>query len=134
MLRFLRDRRGGMADTAISLPVILLAALGMLNLSLASFAAVIANNAANYGARRGSVAQTDPIGAAVGAASGVVDRAHVGAYEVNAAGGGGRGRPLQVTVHWSAPNYFAGLASLFGAGGAATIEGDAIAVFRQEGW
>mgnify|MGYP000962570900 FL=1 len=73
-----RGRRGSsMAEAAITLPVIMLMTFAMVNVSMAWYAAVAASNAANYGARIGSVAQTDPQGLAVSAAQTRLDRKSV---------------------------------------------------------
>jgi len=37
-------------------------------------------------------------------------------------------------VSWRVPNFFGGLLHLFGAGSSETISGQAVAVFRKEGW
>ena len=58
LLRMLRDRRGDeFAQTAIVMPVIMLLTIALFNLAIAGFASVNAANAANYGARVGSVTQ-----------------------------------------------------------------------------
>ncbi|MDK2981350.1 MAG: hypothetical protein PWQ55_1697, partial [Chloroflexota bacterium] len=59
-----------MAEAAITLPVVLLLTFAMVNLAMAWYAAVAASNAANYGARVGSVSQTSPTVNAVAAAQG----------------------------------------------------------------
>ena len=59
MSRFLKSllsRRGDeFAETAIAMPVVVLITIALLNLTMAGFASVNTNNAANYGARVGSV-------------------------------------------------------------------------------
>ena len=67
-----------MAEAAITLPVVVLLTFAMVNLAMAWYAAVAASNAANYGARLGSVAQSNPIGTAVSAAQGRLDTISVG--------------------------------------------------------
>jgi hypothetical protein len=127
------DRRGDMAEAAVTLPVVLLATLALVNLTIAGFASVNAANAANYGARVGSVTQTDSGSAAVSAAHRMLANAEVGQYGVTASGGGQPGSLLAVTVDWSVPNYFNGLLRLFG-GDVQEFSGRTIAYFRQEGW
>ena len=54
-LRLLHSRRGDeFAETAIVMPLIVLVTIALMNLTMAGFASVNANNAANYGARVGS--------------------------------------------------------------------------------
>ena len=132
--RRLRSLQGStMAEAAITLPVVLLAAFAMINLALAGFASVNAANAANYGARAGSVAQTGAVGAALSAANRAVSTAGVGEYRVTASGGGAPGVQISVSVTWQVPNYFSGLAAFFGVGGE-DFSGTVRSSFRQEGW
>ena len=68
-LRLLLSRRGDeFAETAVAMPVIVLITIALMNLTMAAFASVNANNAANYGARVGSVYQQGPGSAAYDAA------------------------------------------------------------------
>ena len=76
--RWIYDRRGDMAEAAVTLPVVLLATFAMINLALAGFASVNAANAANYGARIGSVSQENPSAVAVAAANQMISNARVG--------------------------------------------------------
>jgi len=123
-----------MAEAAITLPVVLLLTFAMANLAMAWYAAVAASNAANYGARMGSVSQTDPIGAAVIAAQGRLDNISVGTYSINGSGGGNRGAQVNITVDWAVPNFIGGLMTLLGGGDQINFEGTALSTFRQEGW
>jgi len=128
-------RRGEIAEAAITLPVVMLAVLALINLSLAGFAAVNANNAANFGARMGSVAQRNPAVLAVASANQSLGVASVGDYNARVvAAGGGRGQLLAVQVDWEVPNLFGGLARFFGAETGDTLRGAATSYFRQEGW
>lgn len=132
---YLNPRGQALAETALVVPLLLLLMLGLINLGLVAFAANHAKNAAQYGARLGSVAQADPGGVATQAASQQVATAPIGEYAISLlASGGQRGDPLLVRVHWRVPNYLSGLLGLFGANSATHWEGDADAVFRQEGW
>lgn len=133
VLRFLGDRRGEMAEAAVTLPIVMLATLALVNLAIAGFASVNAANAANYGARIGSVSQVNPAGAAAAASHEMLAHAPVGEYGVSAFGGGPPGALLAVAVDWQVPNYFNGLLSLFG-GGVSEFSGTSVAYFRQEGW
>jgi len=40
----------------------------------------------------------------------------------------------QISLSWRVPNFFGGLLHLFGVGSDKTISGQAVAVFRKEGW
>ena len=44
------------------------------------------------------------------------------------------GEQVTATVSWRVPNFFGGLLRLFGAGSGDDISGQAMAVFRKEGW
>jgi hypothetical protein len=131
--RWLCDRRGDMAEAAITLPVVLLATFAMINLALAGFASVNAANAANYGARIGSVSQENPTGVSVAAANQMIANAPIGDYSVSSSGGGDPGVLLAVRVDWRVPNFFRGLLNFFGAD-IGDFSGTSVAYFRQEGW
>jgi hypothetical protein len=94
---------------------------------------MIAANAANYGARIGSVSQENPTGIAVGAARQMIASAPVGDYSVSSSGGGNPGALLAVRVDWRVPNFFRGLLGFFGAS-VGDFSGTSVAYFRQEGW
>ncbi len=51
-----------MAEAAITTPVIILLMVVILNFGMLAYTAQAAENAANYGARRGSVAQSNAVG------------------------------------------------------------------------
>lgn len=129
-------RRGdGFAETALIVPIVMLLTIGMVNLSIAGFASNNANNAANYGARAGSVAQQNAAGTAYSAAIRSLSNANVGEYQVGVTGGGFPGSQINVNVGWSVPNYMGGLMSFVGGGGSGSdFSGSANATFRQEGW
>lgn len=127
------SERGDIAEAAVTLPVVLLVALGLINLAMAGYAAASAHNAANYGARMGSVAQVDPAGTAAAAAWQMCNQTRIGTCSVVAYGGGYRGAPITVVVSWRVPNYFAFLAAMFG-GPTREFSGRAVVTFRQEGW
>jgi hypothetical protein len=130
---FVSDRRGDMAEAAVTLPVVMLATLALVNLTIAGFASVNAANAASYGARIGSVNQENPAAVAAAAARQMLAHAPVGDYGVSASGGGPPGALLAVSVEWTVPNYFNGLLALFGAD-VGEFSGSTVAYFRQEGW
>ena len=131
----LRARGDEFAETAITMPLILLATIALMNLTMAGFASVNANNAANYGARIGSVYQQNIGAAAYNAALQSVSYAKVGDYIVSVTGGGFPGAQINVTVSWDVPNLMGGLLSFVGGesfGG--DLRGTAVSTFRQEGW
>lgn len=128
------DKNGDLAEAALTFPVLLLVTLGLINMGLVGFAAVNASNAANYGARLGSVAQDFPGGTAENAAWEKLNATPVGDYAVNSWGGGAPGQMIGLRVAYSVPNWFQGLAALFGVETTSTFEGNAVTFFRQEGW
>lgn len=130
-----RSKRGtSMVEAAITLPVVVLLTFALVNMAMAGYAAVAASNAANYGARVGSVSQTNQINRAVAAAQEKIDQTGIGDYLIYATGGGSRGAQIVVTVQWTVPNYIGGLMSLMGTAEFSTISGTAESTFRQEGW
>jgi Flp pilus assembly protein TadG len=129
------SRKGSsMAEAAITLPVVVLMTFAMVNLAMAWYAAVAASNAANYGARVGSVSQTNATGNAITAAQGRLDTITVGSYAISASGGGYRGAQVNVVVDWAVPNYIGSLITYIGGGDQMNFEGTALSTFRQEGW
>lgn len=123
-----------MAEAAITLPVMVLLTFAMINLSMAWFVAVAASNAANYGARIGSVAQSNPIAYSIAAAQTRLNAVNIGNYSVSASGGGYRGAQVVVSVNWEVPNYLGSLITYLGGAGPLNFSGVAISTFRQEGW
>lgn len=132
--KFIRDRRGELDEAVFVIPVLLLVTFGLINFGILGYASVSASNAANYGARMGSVAQTNPNGVALSSANKMLSGTAVGSYAVSVSGGGAPGSMIQVNVKYQVPNYFAGLTRLFGVGTPGTFGGTAMADFRQEGW
>ena len=129
------NRKGDeFAETAIAMPVIVLISIALMNLTMAGFAIVNANNAANYAARVGSVTQQGAGGAAYGAAMESISHAQIGEYSVYVSGGGFPGAQIDVQVDWNVPNYIGGLMSFLGGGLGDDFHGAATSVFRQEGW
>ncbi len=129
-----RERGQSLAEAAITLPVLLLVTLGMITLGLVGFAAVNASNAANYGARMGSTALSNPSGVAAQAAWAKITAAPVGTYTVSVTGGGAPGQLIAVRVGYEVPNYFSGLSAFFGIPASDTFTGSFVSYFRQEGW
>lgn len=133
-LKRLFSRRAELDEAAFALPVLLLVSIALINLAVLGFAALNASNAAEYGARMGSVALSDQTGVAHTAASAKVSAAKVGTYTVSVRGGGAPGSRIEVAVTYRVPNFFSGLAGFFGIGTPQQFEGTARAYFRQEGW
>ncbi len=132
--RMLQDRKGDeFAQSAIAFPIVVLLLFALFNLATAGFASVNASNAANYGARIGSVQQHGSAGAAYSAAMESISHAPIGDYAVTVSGGGFPGATINVNVTWNVPNYMAPLISFFG-GSSGPLGGSANATFRQEGW
>jgi len=130
--RFFRDDRGDMLEGALTMPIIILATLALVNLSIAGYASTTAINAANYGARLGSVDQTNPVGAALAGAQRSL-RAGIGRYHVRVFASTAPGSTVYVMVYWQVPNFFGPLMPLFGQSNR-PLHGMAISTFRKEGW
>jgi Flp pilus assembly protein TadG len=128
------DQHGELDEATLVLPLLLLVSLGLVNLGVLGFSAVNAGNAANYGARMGSVAQSDPAGVAAASAYRMLSAIPVGEYSVSVSGNGQPGDSLDVQVSYSVPNFFSGLASFFGVNTPATFNSTVTSTFRQEGW
>lgn len=122
-----------MVEAVITFPILVLLTFSMINLVMAGFAAMAANNAANYGTRIGSVAQSNQLAYSIAAAQSKIDLTNIGEYQIIASGGGVRGSQIIVTVNWEVPNYIGGLVAMFGQE-VSDISGTAQASFRQEGW
>jgi len=133
LARMLNRRGDEFAESAIAFPIVVLLLIALFNLALAAFAANNASNAANYGARIGSVQQHGATGAAYAAAMQSISHAPVGDYQIGVAGGGFPGATIRVDVTWNVPNYMAPLMSFFG-GSPGDLSGSASSTFRQEGW
>ena len=135
VLRLILNREGDeFAETAIAMPIIVLVSIALMNLTMAGFASINANNAANYAARVGSVTQQSAGGAAYGAAMESISHAQIGEYSVYVSGGGFPGAQINVQVDWNVPNYIGGLVSFLGGSLGDDFHGAATSVFRQEGW
>ena len=130
--QWLLGRRGDMVEGALTFPLMALVTLALVNLALAGFASTTANYAAGYGARAGSVAQTDPAGQALTAAQHALTSG-VGTYNVRVAADTFPGGVVQVEVDWSVPNFYGSLMPLFGAS-SGPLDGTAVSAFRKEGW
>jgi Flp pilus assembly protein TadG len=134
MKRLILDRQGELDEAALVLPVLLLISLALINMAILGFAAVNAGNAANYGARMGSVAQTNPAGIAANSANKMLAAAPVGNYAVAVTGSDLPGDVMTVQIRYTVPNYFGGLAGFFGVSIPGSFTNTATSYFRQEGW
>ncbi|MGB8213537.1 MAG: hypothetical protein WCE68_08265 [Anaerolineales bacterium] len=133
-VRGMLNRRGDQfAESAIVFPIVVLLMVALFNMAEAGFASVNAANAANHGARVGSVYQQHPGSAAYSAATESISHAPLGSYTVSVAGGGFPGATITVTVDWSVPNFIAPIIAFFG-GSMGDLKGTATSTFRQEGW
>jgi Flp pilus assembly protein TadG len=131
------DKRGGtMAESAISIPVVLLILVFGLNVARAGWVAMAARNAANYGARIGAVSGGNPKEFAKTAAETSLNQSGAsGTFLTDVQViGEGPGAVVSVTVSWSSPTIMAGICSYFGEGCPAEFSGSARAVWRREGW
>lgn len=109
-----------------------LVALALVNLALAGYCSVTANNAANYAARVASVSQTDPVGRGLAAAQHAL-ASGVGTYQVQVSADTAPGGQVTGRVGWEFPNVYGGLMLLFG-GANQPLRGEAVSAFRKEGW
>ena len=130
----MREKGQSLVEAAVGLPILLLILLGIINLALYGMAGMNASNAANYGARRASVAQANAPAIALSSTQAKLAEVPIGDYQVTVTGGGRRGDLIQITVHYQVPNFLGALGSLFSAGPQSEIAGYTASFFRQEGW
>lgn len=123
-------------EAAATIPVMLLILVAIVNLGMAIFAQQAVENAANYGARMGSVAQDCRSCAAYGAASSAIARSGVHNPSVEIlAPGGVVGSTLRIRVSGEIPDLGLGsLMAFFGGGMNGPLRTSAEATFRAEGW
>ncbi len=127
----MNEESGEITEFALVAPLILLVLIGLVNFALAGYASAVAQQAAAFGARRGSVAQTNAGAVAVAEADAMLQHLRVGTYQVRLlAPGGTPGTVLAVEVRWRVPNFFKRFPGLV----SRDFEGRAVAFFRQEGW
>jgi Flp pilus assembly protein TadG len=129
--RRLLGKRGasGFAQAALVIPLMTILTVFMISFGGMSFTANVAANAANHGARVGSVYQRGAAEAAYGAALRSANSQGVGEFSVQVSGGGRPGATITVVVNWRFPNL---LGQMVGMG--PYFSGAATSVFRQEGW
>ena len=135
MHKFINDEKGSMAEADVTTPVIILLMVAIVNLGMLMYVNQAAENAANYGARRGSVAQNNAAAVAYAAANEASQGALIGEYEVTiTAPGGIVGSTMAVQVDYTVPNLLRGLSGLFPGLPSGEFSGNVEATFRQEGW
>ena len=117
MRRWLLGNQGDMVEGALTLPLMALVTLALVNLALAGYA---------------SVSQRNVTGEALNAANRAL-QAGIGDYTVAIQADSHPGGLVQVSVQWEVPNFFGSLMPFFGAPNE-PINGEAVSVFRKEGW
>lgn len=133
-MRFFRDERGDMVETALTMGIVLLLLTGLVTFALGGYASAAAQSAARHGARMGAVAQENQAAVAYAAATSMLSQIRVGRYYVNVYGGGAPGSVIAVEVRWEVPNFFGPLGALFPGLFNQPLSGSSVAYFRQEGW
>ncbi len=132
-----RNRRGlEVVEAVATLPIALLLLVAMINLGFAVYAKQAVQNAANYGARIGSTAQTCRACVAYSTANQTIRGTLVRNARVEIlAPGGSVGSVLKIRVIGEVPNLMGPLMALLGGGEwGGPIQVSADAVFRAEGW
>ena len=127
-----------MAEAAVTMPVVLLVLMFGINISAASYTAVAAANAANYGARIGAVSRVDPQFWAQAGAMASLSSSHAGGTftvpfpQVDTKPGG----VVVVTVSWTYPMVFKGLCLTFGGNKdiCKDFSGTVMSAWKKEGW
>jgi hypothetical protein len=124
-----------MAEAAISMPVVLMVLFLALNVSLASYTAVAAANAASYGARMGAVARDQPVDWATAGVEASLRKAHApGSFDYAILVDKQVGGAVQVTVSWKYPSLLSGLCNLFGGTCPENFSGYSTSIWKKEGW
>ena len=98
---------------------------------------MIASNAANYGARVGAVSRENrkDVGGS-GCPDGMLRKSNFAGQfdapfaQVDEQPGG----VVTVTIHWEYPSVLSGLCSFFGGYCTRMFQGDAVSVWKKEGW
>ncbi|MBM3272580.1 pilus assembly protein [Candidatus Kaiserbacteria bacterium] len=131
-----RNRKGlEVIEAVATLPIALLVLVAMINLGFAVYAKQAVQNAANYGARVGSTAQTCRACVAYSTANQTIRGTLVRNARVEIlAPGGSVGSILKIRVVGEVPNLMGPLMSLLGGEWGGPIRVSADAVFRAEGW
>jgi len=132
MRRWIRGRRGNVAEEALLLPLVLLIVFGLLAFALAGITSASAAAAADYAARVAAVSQDDPVGRGLEAANRMLSGA-VGNYHVIITTDSHPGGVVTVRVEWEAPNPAAGFLRLMGLRDP-ILRGTAVASRYKEGW
>jgi Flp pilus assembly protein TadG len=124
-----------MAETAVTLPVVLLVLMLVINGSLAGYTASCAASAADAGARAGAVADKKPEAWASAAVVNSMRRSNMGgSYSYSVQADKEPGGAVKVMVAWRYPSMLAGLCRFFGGNCSDYFEGIATATRKREGW
>lgn len=132
-----RNRKGlEVVEAVATLPIALLLLVAMINLGFAVYAKQAVQNAANYGARIGSTAQSCRACLAYATATQTIRGTLVRNAQVEIlAPGGSVGSVLKIRVIGEVPNLMGPLMGLLSRGQwGGPIRVSADAVFRAEGW
>ncbi len=131
---FWRQREGDMVEAALTMPLMVLLALVLVNFALVGQARNAAQNAADVGARMGSVAFTGARQQAQNSAEAALQHCLCDARVVSVAATDTPGGEVQVVVEWTVLNYVQPLMQLFGSQMSDRFRGTATATYRKEGW
>jgi hypothetical protein len=124
-----------MAEAAIAMPIVVLVLLFAINASTAGYCAMSAANAANYGARIGSVSQKNPEQWARNAAWSSIRQSNApGVFAVDAKVEEFPGGVVIVSVSWAYPSIMEGLCSLFSNDCPDRFYGTVTSSWKKEGW
>jgi Flp pilus assembly protein TadG len=132
----LRDRSGSeMAETAVTMPVVLLVLMLVINGSLAGYTASCAAGAADAGARAGAAATVKPEAWAGAEVVLSMNRWNMGGeYSYSVQADKEPGGAVKVMVAWRYPSMLSGLCRFFGGNCPEYFSGVATATRKREGW
>lgn len=135
MISFLQQRQGDMVEAALTMPLMVLLALVLVNFALVGQARNAAQNAANFGARMGSIAFTDADRHARENAEAALQHCLCTARVTDVQAQDTPGGEVIVEVEWEVENYFHSLFQYLGGNSLPVrFTGTATASYRKEGW
>jgi Flp pilus assembly protein TadG len=124
-----------MAESAVVLPVVILAMMFVINGSLAGYTAMAASYAADEGARVGAIARSNPEEWASAAVSAALRKSRAGgSYTFSVKVDQEPGGAVKVMVAWSYPSMLSGLCHYFGGSCPDYFGGVTTATRKREGW
>ena len=124
-----------MAEAAIAMPIVVLVLLFAINASTAGYCAMSAANAANYGARVGAVARSQPENWARNAAWAALRQSHApGVFAVDVRVEDYPSGVVIVSVAWAYPSIMEGLCSMFSDDCPKRFYGTVSSTWKKEGW